>query len=232
MPVCDRGLIRIGSIDMGYKFNFDLTKLPSALKRELTKLSKTCRSGAEIKAKAERLVKKYRINKLVNISVADATAVIGDLLAIRMQNRFSDARTQNGNGRYALLLPHCARKHMDRRCRAEFNTELSFYTCMKCSSDCLINWASQLGKKMGCDVYVLPGGSCLGKILGNKRYDAIIGIACGDEIRLAKSHVGGINTVAKGIPLLKNGCAKTRFSRRELKKVLAQTVRKPATNVG
>ena len=42
-----------------------------------------------------------------------------------------------------------------------------------------------LREKKGYDVYILPGGLCVPKILENGKYEAVVGVACGEEIKLA-----------------------------------------------
>ncbi|MFB0563756.1 MAG: DUF116 domain-containing protein, partial [Candidatus Lokiarchaeia archaeon] len=74
-----------------------------------------------------------------------------------------------------LLLPHCSRKYMDNRCKAIFNTETATYKCMRCSPDCKVNEATTLGEKKGYTVYVLPGGSCIPKIMESKKHDGVVG---------------------------------------------------------
>ena len=204
---------------MGYKFNFNLTRLPTQFVREITEFSSKNELNADILSKAKSLVKKFKIDRLSGISIADANAVIEDLIAIQIQNRASLKDFENAKKR-ALLLPHCARKHMDNRCKARFDSSVSSYHCAGCSSNCLVNWATRLGKRLGYDVYVLPGGSCLSKILKKVSYTGIVGVACGDEIRLAYVYLKNSDIKTKGIPLMKNGCAKTKFSRSELRRVL------------
>ena len=46
-----------------------------------------------------------------------------------------------------------------------FDETIPSYVCAHCSPDCLVNKADDVAKKKGYDVYVVPGGSCVGKIL-------------------------------------------------------------------
>jgi hypothetical protein len=202
---------------MGYTFNFDLASLPRRFTNELTKFCLENDITANIRKQAQYFVMKFKINKLAGISVSDANVVIEDLITIQLHNKTIDIQTDY---KRALLLPHCARKHMDDQCKAIFDKELSSYHCTSCSKNCLINWATKLGIKMGYDVYVLPGGSCLSKILKKERYNVIIGVACGNEVKLALEYLRKVGIKTKGLPLDKNGCAKTRFSRNDLKVLL------------
>ncbi|MQK95109.1 DUF116 domain-containing protein [Escherichia coli] len=120
----------------------------------------------------------------------------------------------------ALFLPHCSRKYMDSRCKARFEPSISSYICAHCSPDCLINRAVSIAKMKGYDVYIIPGGSCVYKILKIKRYDGVVGVACGEEIKLAGETLSRMNVAGQAVPLLRNGCANTFFSIETLMHVL------------
>jgi hypothetical protein len=101
---------------------------------------------------------------------------------------------------------------MDNRCRAAFDPNIPSYTCAHCSPDCLVNKADSLAKKKGYDVYVLPGSSCVSKILKAAKYEGIVGVACGEEIKLSGGTMHGSHVAGQAIPLIKNGCANTVFN--------------------
>jgi len=109
---------------------------------------------------------------------------------------------------------------MDNRCKAVFDASIPSYTCAHCSKDCLVNKADRLAKKKGYDVYVLPGASCIPKILKMGRYEGVVGVACGEEIKLSGEILGGMDIAGQAIPLIKNGCANTAFSMDTLVKTL------------
>jgi hypothetical protein len=69
-----------------------------------------------------------------------------------------------------------------------------------------------LAKKKGYDVFVLPGGSCITKILKNRNYEGVVGVACGEELKLSGDILGGTRVTGQAIPLIKNGCANTIFN--------------------
>lgn len=73
---------------------------------------------------------------------------------------------------------------MDSRCKAVFDPNIPSYICVRCSPDCLINKAVSFAEKKDYDVYILPGSSCISKILKAKKYEGVVGVACGEEIRL------------------------------------------------
>ena len=109
---------------------------------------------------------------------------------------------------------------MDNRCKAFFDASIPSYTCAHCSKDCLVNKAGNLAKKRGYNVYVIPGGSCISKILKMNRYEGVVGVACGEEIKMGVDTLDGMNMAVQTIPLMKNGCANTAFNMETLVKVL------------
>ena len=110
---------------------------------------------------------------------------------------------------------------MDNRCKASFDPNIPSYICTHCSDDCLINKANQYAKKKGYDVYLLPGGSCVPKILKANRYEGLVGVACGEEIMMISKLLPSMDVNAwQGIPLIKNGCANTVFNLETLARVL------------
>ena len=111
---------------------------------------------------------------------------------------------------------------MDSQCKATFNQETSSYACTHCSKDCLVSQATIYAKKKDYDVYVLPGASCVSKILDKHSYGAIVGIACTDEIKMAAKSLLKLKIPIQTIPLLKNGCSCTTFSINSLIDVLAR----------
>jgi hypothetical protein len=122
--------------------------------------------------------------------------------------------------RRALFLPHCSRKYLDSRCKAVFDPNIPSYICFHCSEDCLVNQSDHIAKEKGYDIYVLPGGSCIPKILKNTKYEGIVGVACGEEIKVLGPLLNSMDVAGQAIPLIKNGCANTIFNMETLVKVL------------
>lgn len=204
---------------MPYDFDFDLTKISRSFFRELAKFSENRKIHSRIGNIVEKAVKRFNIQKMTGVPVADSVELINDMIDIHAKNLSQKEEFEKTDNR-ALLLPHCARKFMDKRCKATFDPELSAYSCEMCSEDCLINQATQKGEKRGYDVHVLPGGSCISKILKEKDYDGIIGVACSDEINLGKRYMNKVGIPYQGVPLLKNGCSDTIFNLNTLEDIL------------
>jgi len=204
---------------MAYSFNFDLTKLSQSFFQDLAKFSEKNRVHEKIGNTARILVRKFSIEKITGLPVSDAITLIEDLIDINAKN-MTARKEFLGTKKRALLLPHCSRKYMDSRCQAKFDPEKPSYVCQHCSSDCLINQATQLGEKNGYDVYVLPGGSGIKKAVAREHYDGLVGIACTEEIKLGVKLLEGTGIKVQSVPLLKNGCSDTRFNMETLEKTL------------
>ncbi len=67
---------------------------------------------------------------------------------------------------------------------------------------------------------MVPGGSCVPKILKTYQYEGAVGVACGEEIKMSGDALGGMGVAGQAIPLIKNGCANTAFNMETLVKTL------------
>ena len=165
------------------------------------------------------IIRKFKIQEATGLNLQDAVVVIQDLIDMQAWNMMQHEKFQRTRKR-ALFLPHCSRKFMDGRCKAIFDASLPSYMCAKCSPDCNVNKAVTTAKTKGYDVYVVPGGSCIPKILKTKGYEGAIGVACGEEIKMSGELLNSMNVAGQGVPLLKNGCANTVFNMDTLMKTL------------
>lgn len=204
---------------MPYRFNFDLSEIPRMLFTEITRIAYDKRIHKKLSKKTLELIEKFRIQEATGLEISDAIMLLQDFIEIQATNILQRKEFLQTRKR-ALLLPHCSRKYMDNRCKATFDPEIPSYFCNHCSEDCLINKATRLAQSRGYDVYVLPGGSCISKLLKRHHYEGIVGVACGEEIRLGGEALNRLGLVAQAVPLIKNGCAKTAFSLETLEKVL------------
>jgi hypothetical protein len=168
---------------------------------------------------ARILSKKLRIQEITGLNLSDAIQLIEDFIEIQIRNiKFRDSFLSTR--KRVLLLPHCARKYMDSRCHARFDPSIPSYICGKCSEDCLVHQAVDLGEEKGYDVYILPGGSCVKQILERGRYEGVVGVACGMEIMLANKVLDELKLPSQAVPLTKNGCAYTSFNIDYLESIL------------
>jgi hypothetical protein len=56
--------------------------------------------------------------------------------------------------------------------------------------------------------------------LKTARYEGIVGVACGEEMKISAGIIDGAGVAGQGIPLIKNGCANTIFNMETLIKTL------------
>jgi len=204
---------------MPYGFNFDLNRIPKAFFRELVFIAYKGNVHAKLGTRAKTLVKKFKISELIGVDLGDAITLVEDLIMIYAKNMEYKSSFRSTNKR-AIFLPHCSRKYMDSRCKATFDPDIPAYMCNFCSEDCLINQATKIARNKQYDIYIVPGGSCIPKILRERRYDGMIGVACSQELKMSASLLEKLNIPGQGIPLTKNGCANTKFELDTLKTTL------------
>ncbi len=204
---------------MPYKFTFDISKAPHHFFAEIAVASYQ-RGVHKIFLKTlQDIVRKFRIQEATGLNLQDAIVVIQDLIDMQALNAMQRNKFLQTKKR-VLFLPHCSRKYMDGRCKAIFDASLPSYVCAHCSPDCEVNKADHVAKAKGYDVYVLPGGSCVPKILETKKYDGIVGVACGGEVKMSGQLLSRMRVAGQSVPLLKNGCANTVFNIETLIKTL------------
>jgi hypothetical protein len=196
---------------MPYRFDFDLSNISKTLFKEVAKVAAEKEMHRKLGKSARELATKLRIQEATGLNVSDALTLIEDLVDIQVKNISEKERFQKAQKK-ALFLPHCARKYMDNRCKAQFNPDIPSYICAHCSPDCLVNRAIQLAKEKYYDVYILPGNSCTEKIVKNNNYDGVLGVACTEELRLGGEYLKKIGVTGQALSLLKNGCANTKFN--------------------
>ena len=204
---------------MPYKFNFDLTSISKNFFKELLIVAYKANTYGMIGLKAKNLVKKFRLNEIIGVDLSEAISLVEDLLTVYVKNIQYKPLFKSTNKR-ALFLPHCARKYMDSRCKAIFDPNVPTYICQACSEDCLVNRSSKIARERGYDVYVVPGGSCLPKILKEREYDGVVGVACSQELKLAASVLEKFGIPGQGVPLIRNGCSNTKFELEVLNSIL------------
>ena len=204
---------------MPYQFTFDLSKVSHLFFSEIARVSYQKGMHKALLHTLQDIVKNCRIQEATGLNLSDAIVLMQDFIDLQAVNLMERRKFLKSKKR-VLLLPHCSRKYMDNRCKASFDASIPSYTCAHCSPDCLVNKADQLAKKKGYDVYILPGASCVPKILKTHEYEGVVGVACGEEIKMAGDALGSMNIAAQAIPLIKNGCANTAFNMETLVKVL------------
>ena len=204
---------------MPYKFTFDLSKVPRFFFTEIALISYQKGMHKSFLKTLNDLILKFKIQEATGLNLSDAVVLLQDLIDLQAINIMERGKFLQTKKR-ALFLPHCSRKYMDNRCKAAFNPDIPSYMCAHCSPDCLVNKADHLARKKSYDVYLLPGGSCIPKILKTRRYEGIVGVACGEEMKIMGPLLNSMDVAGQAIPLIKNGCANTIFNMETLVKVL------------
>jgi hypothetical protein len=204
---------------MPYKFTFDLSRIPRFFFTEITKASYQKGVHKKVGRTVQKMIKKFRVQETTGLNVSDAVLLLQDLIDMQARNLLDREKFVQTRKR-ALFLPHCSRKYMDSRCRAIFDPNIPSYICAHCSSDCSINKAVSLAEKKGYDVYILPGSSCVPKILKAKHYEGVVGVACGEEMKMSGEILKEMGVAGQGVPLIKNGCANTVFNVETLVNIL------------
>ena len=204
---------------MAYPFKYDLSKLPKKFSKEIARIVAKKSLHRRIGEISRKIVKKFKISSIMGIYVEEAISLIEDLIDVNIINLNNEEKFKKLKKKI-LLLPHCARKFMDSRCKAKFSSEYSSYFCQGCSKDCLINQATKIAKERGYQVFVLPGGSGIKKILQKINPEGVVGVACIEELKLGEKLLEKFGKLGLLIPLTKNGCANTEFNLEILKKSL------------
>jgi uncharacterized protein len=204
---------------MPYKFIFDISKTPHHFFTEIAVASYQRGIHKVFLNTLKDIIRKFRIQEATGLNVQDALVLIQDLIEIQAMNLITRGKFLKTKKR-ALFLPHCSRKYMDGNCKAVFDTSIPSYVCAHCSPDCEVNRADRIANEKGYDVYVLPGGSCVPKILKTYRYEGIVGVACGEEVKMSLDLLSSMDVTGQSVPLLKNGCANTVFNIETLTKTL------------
>ena len=204
---------------MAYKFNFDFTRVSQSFFREIAKTAENTGIHRKIGYGISSLVNKFRVHEITGLDLQNIVEVVTDLVDIQIKNavnRSAFVKTKNR----VLLLPQCLRKKTHGSCKAMFKPEIPSHFCNSCSRGCLVNQATRMGKQKGYDVYILDGGSCITHIMEQNKYDAVVGVACPPEIKLATNYLEELGIPGQGVPLTKNGCVFTKFNIESLQKVL------------
>lgn len=187
---------------MPYDFIFNLT--PATVRRLLSLLGR-------------EPIRKIAVSLIpFGLSLSSAVRLVADLAEIEMLNIYWREKFRKSKRR-ALFLPHCSR---GTNCKANFIPDIPTYRCVGCKEDCLIKRATKLAVRRGYDVYIIPGGSCIPKIIGEKGYDGVVGVACPDELILASSLLAKLKIPGQAVSLLRNGCANTTFNIEDLAAIL------------
>jgi len=204
---------------MPYKFTFDLSRIPRFFFVEVAKIGYQRGLHKSAGKTVQEIIRKFKIQEATGLNLSDAVTLLQDLIEVQARNLVEREKFVQTKKR-ALFLPHCSRKFMDSRCKAPFDPNIPSYICAHCSPDCPVGRTVTFAQKKGYDVYILPGGSCIPKILKAKNYEGVVGVACGEEVKAGGDVLKAMDVVGQTVPLIKNGCANTAFNIEALYKTL------------
>ena len=204
---------------MPYKFTFDISKKKYHFFTRIMIVGYQKGISKVFFKNLQSIIRKLRLQKATGFNLEDNIMILQDLVDMNYLNLIQRKKFLQTKNR-ALFLPHCSRKFMDNRCKAIFEASLPSYICAHCSPDCGVNKADHVAKEKGYDIYVLPGGSCIPKILKTMQYKGIVGVACGEEAKMSGELLTSLGVAWQSVPLLKNGCASTVFKIETLIKTL------------
>lgn len=128
---------------------------------------------------------------------------VSDLAFVKLHNLNALEKYRDAEGDAALFLPHCLRDSED--CVAERTREgYDCKGCMECEIGSIQEHVGDL-----IDVYMVPGGGMIRKILRDRDYDAVVGVACFPELELGKKMTGSQGVPTQMVPLDEDGCQDT-----------------------
>lgn len=101
-----------------------------------------------------------------------------------------------------IVLPHCLRHSS---CSAKL--ERSGLECTLCNK-CVIGPIKEKGEKLGYSVYIIPGSTFIKGIAERKKFKAVLGVACYQDLNLAMMSLDKF--CPQGVPLSRDGCYRTK----------------------
>jgi hypothetical protein len=202
-----------------YSFIYDLTRLSQGVVKQILESAYKAKLHKLLGGNAKKLVKAFKIDEATGLNLADAITLVEDLVEVQVANALQRKEFEKAKHK-ALFLPHCARSSMDRRCMADFDSRIPTFVCRACRDNCQINKATKLGKAKGYNVFVLSGGACAEKILKDGKYEGVVGVACGMELKMGLGPLKKLAIPGQGVILTKNGCVDTNLDLHSLESIL------------
>jgi len=126
-----------------------------------------------------------------------------DHVGVEVRNKLNENDfKQISNSKKILVLPHCLRH---QKCEATLDeTGLKCNCCGKCSVGVIKPKAESIGYK----VFIIPGSTFIKKIIKDNEFEAVLGVACYEDLNLAMMKLSGFNP--QGVLLSRTGCFKTK----------------------
>lgn len=136
-----------------------------------------------------------------------------DYVDIEVRNIMDrDAVKQTPKSERYLFLPHCLKD--PENCEANYGEK--GLECQGCGN-CIISEVKEKAEELGYGaVYVVPGGSLVEKILEEENPEAVIGVACYEELDEAMKKASKASIPSQGVLLTETGCVDTATNKHEL----------------
>jgi len=133
-----------------------------------------------------------------------------DEILVEVRNAVMLDKFKKTKGKRVVFLPQCMRHP---RCKARCDP-ITGYQCKMCGL-CDIGIICKAAQEHHFEVYVIPGGSFVKKIIKTQRPDSCIGVACYPE--LSESMQGASPfMVVQGVSLSRDGCFDTKVDVKEV----------------
>lgn len=127
-----------------------------------------------------------------------------DEILVEVRNAVMLERFKKIDDNRVIFLPQCMR---DPKCKARCDPVMG-YECRECGL-CDIGTIRKAARQRNFEVYVIPGGSFVKKIIKARRPQSCIGVACYPE--LAESMQGASPfMIVQGVSLIQDGCYNTK----------------------
>ena len=144
-----------------------------------------------------------------------------DRISIDLRNRINKVEFENTRAEdVIIILPHCLR---DVNCPAKLGR--SGLECIKCGK-CSIGLIKNISDKKNIDLYIVPGSSFIKNIIKQRKFKAVIGVACPVDLNLAMTSLHEFRP--QGVYLLTDGCISTSVNAEEVINLINKTL--PVTN--
>ncbi len=139
-----------------------------------------------------------------------------DEILVEVRNAVMIDKFKKTKGKRVIFLPQCMRHP---QCKARCDPIIG-YECKMCGL-CDIASIYNAAKEHNFEVYVIPGGSFVKKIIKTQHPKSCIGVACYQD--LAESMQGASPfMVVQGVPLIKDGCFDTKVDVNEVIKKMEE----------
>ncbi|MDR2545217.1 MAG: DUF116 domain-containing protein [Methanobrevibacter sp.] len=128
--------------------------------------------------------------------------IMVDHIGVEIRNQINENNFKDiDNKKKILVFPHCLR---DPNCEATLNeTGLVCSSCGKCA----IGVIKPKAEKIGYKVFIVPGSTFVNKIVEENDFDAVLGIACYEDLNKSMMKLSNFNP--QGVLLSRSGCFKT-----------------------